>query len=118
MKTIRASSAFSNLARVHIDGETATQSDISSIAYVVLNTDGTTYAAGGSLTVSAVMFDTLQTDGRWSEDSTGYNFRHDVAHTVITAVGQYVIKYTFTTSGGSQVIETFPVQAVALTTSI
>ncbi len=119
MKTVRTNSTFSNLARIHADGENITQADLSSIAYVVLNADdGTTYNAGGSVTVSAAVFDTLQTDGRWTEDDTGYNFRHDVPHTIITAVGQYVFKYTFTLSGGSQFVTTAEVQAVNVTTPI
>ena len=54
--------------------------------------------------MSAVVFDTLQTDGRWSLDSTGYNFRHDIGTTTFTTGGEYVIQYTVTPSGGNAVI--------------
>lgn len=66
------------MARVVKDAGTAiAQSDISSIVYHVYDTrDLTTDLAQNSpLTVSSVVFDSLQTDARWTEDDTGYNFR-------------------------------------------
>ena len=72
-----------------ITGNDATniqQADVTTIAYTVssLATDADTgvvtgtETATGTLTVSSVVFDTLQTDARWTLDSTGYNFRWDV----------------------------------------
>lgn len=58
------------------DGLAAQQADISSISYVVYDQDDLTVATTTttSLTVSTVVFDTLQTDARWTVDTTGYNF--------------------------------------------
>jgi hypothetical protein len=64
-----------------------TQADISSITYTITDTSTGTAVSGhdnASLTVSDVVFDTLQTptlDASWEIDSTGYNFRHDIAGT-------------------------------------
>lgn len=60
------------------DGANIVQADVSSIAYSVYDKDDTSSAsATGTLTVATVIFDTLQTDDRFSDnggDSTGYNF--------------------------------------------
>jgi hypothetical protein len=51
------------------------QADVSSIAYTVYDAaDLSSSTASGSLTVSTVIYDTLQTDSAWDTDSTGYNF--------------------------------------------
>jgi len=60
------------------------QSDISEIEYSVFllddqNSDtrtAVTAHSAVSLQKNLVLFDTLQTDARWTLDSTGYNFRH------------------------------------------
>ena len=47
------------------------------------------------------MFDTLQTDSRWSEDDTGYNFRHTVGASVFSEANHhYEIEYVFTPASG------------------
>ena len=96
-------SAFVLLARVEIDGANATQSTVSAITWKAFDvTDPDTVYDSGTLTVSSVVFDTLQTDGRWSEDWTGYNFRHEVAATVFaTPDKRYRIEHKVTTSGGA-----------------
>lgn len=105
--------------RLHVGGEDSTQADYSAIEWRVLNADDSTqYNAGGSLTVSSVVFDTMQTDGRWVEDDTGYNFRHTIAQTVLTAQGGYVIEYTFTTADSREHVEVYFVTAVGPTTEV
>lgn len=102
--TIWEDSGVTNLAR--IVGNSAvnvTQASLSSISYKVfdLNTSTTEAVASGPLTISSVIFDTLQTDARWTADSTGYNFRHEVAASVFaTARHRYRIEYLFTPTTG------------------
>lgn len=69
------------MSRVYGAAATAIlQADLSSIALYVY--DRTTQEQVGvtlALTVSAVIFDTLQTDARWTKDATGYNFRTTIS---------------------------------------
>jgi hypothetical protein len=96
-------STFDVMARFEVDGSNATQSDCSSItmkAWKTTDFDNTVLSA--ALTVSSVVFDTLQTDGRWSVDSTGYNFRYSVADTICTVAGAlYRFEAVVETSGGT-----------------
>lgn len=118
-RTVRVDSSFDVLMRLHVDGEDSVRADYSAIAWRVLSADDATqYDAGGSLTVADVVFDTLQEDGRWAEDNTGYNFRHTIPHTVFGDVGEYVIEYTFTTTDGNEHIDVYFVAAVGATTSL
>ena len=91
------------------DGALIVQADITSIAYNVYDLDGATphtATTTGTLTVADVVFDTLQTDERWSADGLGYNFRADVAASVPAHGGHtYLIDWNFTPASG----EEFPV---------
>jgi hypothetical protein len=95
-------STFSLMARFEVDGANATQADCSSITIKAWDmSDFDTTVLSASLTVANVVFDTLQTDGRWSEDATGYNFRYDVADTIcVTAGSRYRFEAVVSTSGG------------------
>ena len=95
-------STFSLMSRFTVDGANATQSDCSLITMKAWDVDDyDTPVLDATLTVSTVVYDTLQTDGRWSVDATGYNFRYDVADTVCTTAGnQYRFEAVVTTSGG------------------
>ena len=98
-------STFAVMARLQVDGVNATQAVVSSITFKAWDTadSGTVYASG-TLTVADVVFDTLQTDGRWTADATGYNFRHDVGQGVFTAPGRYRVEYTATLTGGNSFV--------------
>ena len=93
---------FSLMARVAgVDGDDIVQGDLASIAYAITGADGTSVGTG-SLTVSEVVFDTLQTDARWSVDSTGYNFRWDVDVSAegLVSPGTYTFEVAFTAATG------------------
>jgi hypothetical protein len=63
------------------------------------HTAGTGITADTSLAKASVLFDTLQTDGYWSGDTTGYNFRHKVAGSNFSEGGKrYRIEYAIQTS--------------------
>lgn len=77
------------------------QADISSIQCTVTDTlDGSeTYDA--ALTVSAVVYDSLQTPAIWTADGTGYNFRHTVPASALPNGGRvHRIEYRFTPASG------------------
>ena len=79
------------------DGTNIAQADVTGITYSVSESvTGTEIVASTVLTVSAVVFDALQTTAIWTVDSTGFNFRHRIAETVFTTPGiLYRIEYLF-----------------------
>lgn len=91
------------MARIQHLGANVKQADITSITYTVIDSGGAT-PNSGTLTVADVIFDTLQTDSRWTEDATGYNFRHTVPAAGFDAAGTFQIKYIFTPASGSPFI--------------
>lgn len=101
------------MARVEgLDGANILQSTISSIACSVFDEDSATpdtAIATPSIVVNDSVFDTLQTtalDSRWTVDSTGYNFAHDMPATSFPdGDHNYRIEYIFTPSTG----DAFPV---------
>lgn len=76
-----------------------------SVRYRKLSQTGSTTST--SLTVSSVVFDTLQTDTFWkgidgvAVDTLGYNFRWDFAATVFPDPGEYGVTFVFTPSAGA-----------------
>lgn len=101
------------------NGASITQAGISTITYAVYDLHaGTEIVASTSLTVSAVVFDTLQTDARWTEDTTGYNFRHDIAANVFTTGDlTYRVEYKFTPSSGAVWMVLFEVSTIGIMTT-
>jgi len=102
---VNEGSGSSYLARVAIwDGSNAQQADITSINYATYDLDGTTpetAVGSGALTVSAVIFDTLQTGDVWTKDSTGYNFLHAIPAASLPNGGhRHRVVYLFTPASG------------------
>jgi len=86
------------------EGKFLQQADVSSITAKVYNlTDDadTVDTDLGSLTVSTVILDTVDSSNEvWTLDSIGYNFRHQIANTVFTDGGDiYRVEYKFTLTG-------------------
>lgn len=92
------------------------QSDISSIQYAVTDrTSGASVIAATSLTVADVVFNTLQTDARWSVDAEGYNFRHTVpASALPTGDHVYRVEYKFTPAAGEVFFLAFDITALGI----
>lgn len=102
------------------DAAAITQATISTITYTVIDRrdPSTKIVDASSLTVSAVVFDTLQTDDRWSTDETGYNFRHTVPASVLSGgEKRYRIEYKFTPSSGEVFFCVFEITTEAIYTS-
>jgi hypothetical protein len=97
-------SGFSIMARViGNDAANVTQASMTSIAYSVFDLSQVgTASSSGTLAVATVIFDTLQTDARWTPDATGYNFRWDVpANICPTGNKDYRIEILFTPVTGA-----------------
>ena len=84
------------------DGEYALQSDVTAISHSVFDVTSATpdsATSSGALTVSAVVFDSLQYDSRWP--SNGYNFLHEISQTIVPTGGHtYRIEYVFDAASG------------------
>lgn len=94
------------------NGANAVQASFSAAKYAIYDMSGDpeTAIASGSLTVSTVVFDTLQTDGYWTADALGYNFRHTYAGTLFTrGGGSYLIEYALTLAAGGQITLRVPI---------
>lgn len=105
--TVFEDGGFSVMARVV--GQNGVNITIASISTITARFndvyDGSVVLASGGLTVANVVFDTLQTDARWTKDAIGYNFRHDVAASAM-ATGDRVVRceYVFTPASGAAFI--------------
>lgn len=90
-------SGCSLMARVLGNSAVAiTQATISSIALSIFNMtdDPTTASDTATPVVADTVFDTYQTDARWTEDDTGYNFRY-TATAAQLALGGKLYRYEF-----------------------
>lgn len=94
-------SSVTCLARiVGPDGNNATQSNVGAITCSVFDRTGTTPDVATqtpTVSVASAVYNALQTDSRWSVDSTGYNFAHTITPTgPATGEHSYRIVYTVT----------------------
>ena len=85
------------------DGSSAQKADITSIAYAVYDVDDPTSAIiEDDLVVADVFYDSLQTDSRWTIDSTGYNFAWAAPATICPDGGKrYRVQFTTTPAVGA-----------------
>lgn len=90
-------------AAIGHEGFPVKQAQVLAITYKVFDRDdGDAITASGALTVADVVFDALQTDAVWYQDSSGYNFLHSVpASAFPTGDHKYRIEYVITLAGGS-----------------
>lgn len=126
--TAKVGGTYTGLTRIAgWDGSPVTQADIASITYTAYGLCGrdnsTREAVDGHEDVAVdvdgadgSIFDALQTDDRWTEDDTGYNFRHtpDVSENALftTPEKNYLIEYTLTPTSGQAIVVTFHVHAI------
>lgn len=100
--TVFEDSGVSLMARIQgNDAANVQQADITSIKRSVYDGE-TIIGLDVTLTLVDVVFDTLQTDARWTFDSTGYNFKDDVVATVFPVGDKvYRVEYKFTPASGA-----------------
>ena len=94
------------------NGSAITQATLTSINLTIYTQSGTTLTivvAQAAVTISAAIFDTVQTDANWDSNrfATGYNFRHQATYTFPTAGTLYVMDYLFDPTSGSDFIRRF-----------
>jgi len=104
-------STFTLMARFEVLGVNGLQADVSAITVKGWDvSDFTATVLSATPTSAASIYDTLQTV-MWSEDSTGYNFRYDVADTIcVTAGARYLFEAVLTTSGGTITLDPWEVE--------
>lgn len=81
-----------------------TQGIFGTISYTVEYQDGTVTANGVALTVSSVVFNSLQTpatDPDWTVDALGYNFMAILPATAFPNEGDYVVRFDGVPTGFS-----------------
>lgn len=108
MSAVPESSTTVFMARVYgTDAALLTQADLTSVVLTVRDKADSAVNIGASpytLTIASVVFDTLQTDALWTEDSTGYNFKYvTLAAQIPDGALTYRFEYVFTTTS-SEVI--------------
>ena len=85
------------------NGVPVVQSVVASIACKVFSprTNQSTPTATPTVVVADSIFDTLQTDARWTLDVTGYNFAYEMASTTFTTGDTlYRVEFKFMPTSG------------------
>lgn len=82
-------------------GTPITQASLSSISRLVYVPATATSVSSGTLTISSVVYDALQTGDLWAADSEGYNFKDTIgASTLSEGNTVYRVEYKFTPTSG------------------
>jgi hypothetical protein len=109
---------------VDSSGANVQQSGIDSIEYSIYELDpcrpdNLSVVAGHdgeALSVSSVIFNSLQTGGLWSVDEEGYNFRHEIdvsqSDAFPKAGVQYQVRYELTPTTGQRTIVRFQLRVI------
>jgi len=109
---------------VGANGANLVQAGISAIQYSIYllddqDADARTAVTGhtdAGLTVSDVIFDSLQADAIWTVDTTGYNFRHvpDVSTNPAFAIAgrRYLVEYRITPTTGQVILARFRINVI------
>lgn len=104
---------------VGVDNQAVTIADLDEVRYSVLEVDhcdpnSMSVVTGHDdieLPVADVFFDTLQTDGAWQVDATGYNFLHQIDITQNQAFPKahtdYQVRFVVTPVVGQRIIFRF-----------
>ncbi len=106
------------------DAAAVTRTDISSIEYSIYLLDAddpdsrTVLSGHDAVAVDKIttVFDSLQTDARWTRDTTGYNFRHTIDVTssaAFTLAGRdYLVEYRLTPYTGQVILVRFRLHCI------
>ncbi|MEO0529622.1 MAG: hypothetical protein AAF266_03490 [Planctomycetota bacterium] len=113
------------MARVtYVDGTLVVPDDIATVTYDITQHSGCSTEHGSmvsghsgvSLASGTVLTETLQTDSAWTEDSTGYNFRHEIDVSNDPAFQEanrsYRVRYVLTPVAGQPIIVRFELEAI------
>ena len=105
-------------------GQNINQASVSAITYTVYeltpdNPSGliaVTGHSGVALPVDSVVFDTLQSDGGWTVDSVGHNFRHELDVSTTEAFADagkvYQVRYELTPVLGQKIVFRFELRCI------
>ena len=123
-KVYRHGTAVFMARLVTASGQVINQASVSALEYTIyeLTMDDpsglipVTGHTGVSLTISEVIFDTLQDDDAWAVDSVGYNFRHELdvsANEAFTEAGKvYQVRYELTPVTGQKIVFRFQLRCI------
>jgi hypothetical protein len=111
---IIANSTATLVARVQDTlGNNLLQSTTTSIVVNVFDLIAETQTYTGSQTIASVVFNTLQVDGRWSQDNTGYNVAIPLAGSCFPAGGTtYRAEVNITPTNGDAFIIIYDLQCI------
>lgn len=102
-------------------GSAITQASLTAITCKIFDLNSATpdtAVATPTITISDVVFDTLQTDARWSFDVVGYCFRHSPsASTFSSGDHRYRVEYKFDPVSGDDFFVVFEFLAKQVKTS-